>query len=170
MIVYCDIRAGSIVCNCLLTSVCSYNVHLLLLFTVPTNQSTMTNCFHLDHHHKNGIIHLIRNRRRSHTMKIHIPGLHNIIDIPFPDGNLPVCTPCKAMFKSREHCRLRDGHTYVLWIKTYVCVILDDSCITQNSNGGLRLVNEDDVQFSARLISGTITYTPIERGDVFPKP
>eukprot|EP00555_Chaetoceros_dichaeta_P015257 CAMPEP_0198271812 /NCGR_PEP_ID=MMETSP1447-20131203/50670_1 /TAXON_ID=420782 /ORGANISM="Chaetoceros dichaeta, Strain CCMP1751" /LENGTH=241 /DNA_ID=CAMNT_0043964621 /DNA_START=117 /DNA_END=842 /DNA_ORIENTATION=+ len=87
-------------------------------------------------------------------MKIRIPGLQNIIDIPFPDGKLPVCTPCKAMFKSREHCRLRDGHTDVSWIKTYVCVILDDSCITQNSNGGLSLVNEDDVQFSARLVSG----------------
>jgi len=100
----------------------------------------------------NGICHE-SNLRSNCCMKQFIPGLRNIIDIPFPDRKLPVCKPCKSMFKSRVNCRLQNGHTDVPWNTTYVCVILDDSCSTLNSHGGLCLVSEDYMQFTARLIS-----------------
>jgi len=87
-------------------------------------------------------------------MNLCLPGLRNTIDIPFPDRKLPVCKPCKALFKSREQCRLRDGHTDVSWNTSYVCVILDESCFTKNSHQGLCLVEEVSVRFTAQSLSG----------------
>jgi len=87
------------------------------------------------------------------VLKVVIPGLRNIVEIPFPDRKLPVCKPCKTTFRSREQCRLQDGHTDVSWNKSYVCVILDESCITKNSLRDLCLVEEDSVRFTGRSVS-----------------
>lgn len=86
-------------------------------------------------------------------MKVVIPGLRDIIDIPFPNGKLPVCKPCKGNFTtSRAQCRLQYEHTDAAWNTTYVCVILDDSCFVPKSGGDLCLVQEDSFQFTACLI------------------
>jgi len=99
-----------------------------------------------------------RNRRKNtkgNVMKYLIPGLKNIIEIPFPDSKLPVCKRCKKIYKTRELCRIRDGHTDVPWNVTYLCVTLDDSCFDRDSNkGDLRLVEEDSMQFVARSLPG----------------
>jgi len=98
-----------------------------------------------------------RNRRKNtkgNVMKYLIPGLKNIIDIPFPDRKLPVCKRCKKIYKTRELCRVRDGHTDVPWNVTYLCVTLDDSCFDRESKGDLRLVEEDSMQFVARSLPG----------------
>ena len=87
-------------------------------------------------------------------MKYLIPGLQNTIDIPFPDNKLPVCKRCKKIYKTRELCRVRDGHQDVPWNTTYICITLDDSCFTRNSKGDLRLVEEDSMQFVARSLPG----------------
>lgn len=98
-------------------------------------------------------------------MRIRIPGLRNKIDIPFPDSKLPVCNQCKALFKSREHCRLRDGHTDVPWNTSYVCVILGKTCFIKNSHG-LRLIDEDSVHFTAQLISAPPTTLRAKNGNL----
>jgi len=98
-----------------------------------------------------------RNRRKNsngNMMKYLIPGLQNTIEIPFPDRKLPVCKRCKKIYKTRELCRVRDGHTDVPWNTTYLCVTLDDSCFDRDSKGDLRLVDEDSMQFVARSLPG----------------
>ena len=100
-----------------------------------------------------------RNRRRSqkgNILKYRLPGLQKAIDIPFPDRKLPVCTRCKKIYKTRELCRVRDGHTAVPWNTTYICFSLDDSCFIRNARGEQCLVEEgpDKFQFFCRSISG----------------
>jgi len=112
------------------------------------------------HHTRN----LRRNLRRN-CIELCIPGLRNIIDIPFPDSKLPVCKPCKSLFKSREHCRLRDGHTDVAWNTSYVCAILDESCFTRKSQG-LCLVDEDSVHFTAQSVSAPPTTLSAKNGNL----
>jgi len=99
-------------------------------------------------------------RRKSNTPKGEnilntlIPGLKRPIDIQFPDGLLPVCQPCKKVFKTRELCRLRDGHTCAPWNTIYLCLSFDDSCLTHNIRRELCLVDEEMMQcrFEATLI------------------
>jgi len=95
------------------------------------------------------------NQRRISTgnvMKYLLPGLENIIDIPFPACKLPVCKHCKQNFKSRKQCRVGYGHTDIPWNTTYLCVTLDDSCFGRDSHGGLCLVNESTMRFVAQSI------------------
>lgn len=92
-------------------------------------------------------------RKTNSSIKVSIPGLRDIIDIPFPDHKLPVCMQCKSMFRLREQCRLQDGHTTPSWNTSYICVILDDSCFTINSQLVACLAEENSVTFSARSIS-----------------
>jgi len=101
-----------------------------------------------------------RSRRRNASPKgkniltILIPGLKRPIDIEFPDGKLPVCQRCKKIYKTRELCRIRDGHNQIPWNTTYLCVSFDDSCLTHNSRGEICLVNEEMMQcrFEATLL------------------
>jgi len=58
-----------------------------------------------------------------------LPGFTNPVSLPFPEKCLPVCFRCKKNYKTRELCRVRDGHTDRPWSLTYVCVTLDESCI-----------------------------------------
>jgi len=98
-----------------------------------------------------------RNRRKNskgNVIKYLIPGLKNTIEIPFPDRKLPVCKRCKKIYKTRELCRIRDGHTDTPWNISYLCVTLDDSCFVRDSKGNLCLLEDDSMQFVARSLPG----------------
>lgn len=120
---------------------------------------------HYNHNSNNGN-NYTRYQRNINCMNVFIPGLQNPIDIPFPDHKLPVCMQCKSMFKSRNQCRLQNGHTDVAWNTSYVCVILDESCYTKNSHGGAFLVEENTVHFTAQLISGPPVPLQSKNGDL----
>ena len=115
-----------------------------------------------------------RNRKkksRGNVLHYQIPGLNEAIDIPFPDRKLPVCKRCKKIFKTRELCRVRDGHTSVPWNTTYLCISLDDSCITHNEKGEPRLVTEgpggpDSFRFLARSLPGPMMPYKAKPGDI----
>ena len=93
------------------------------------------------------------NQRNQSVLKLRIPGLQNVIDIPFPDRQLPTCIACKGMFRSRDQCRLQDKHTCTPWSTSFVCIILDESCFTYSSHGGRCLVDENSMNFTARSVS-----------------
>ena len=81
-------------------------------------------------------------RLKGNTLKLQIPGLNKPIDIPFPAGKLAVCEQCKKNYKTRMVCRVRDRHTDLPWSTTYLCVSLDESCLTRNSKGEVTIVDE----------------------------
>lgn len=66
---------------------------------------------------------------KTNTLICPVPGLKNPIEVPFEARKLPVCKKCKKIFKTRQLCRVRDGHTAIPWNTTYICFTLDDSCI-----------------------------------------
>lgn len=104
-----------------------------------------------NHHHASSLsfsMNEIKSSKRN-FIKYLIPGLQNTIEIPFPDNKLPVCKRCKKNYKTRELCRIRDCHDDLPWNTTYICVTLDESCFTRNSNGDLQLVDEDSMQYVA---------------------
>jgi len=100
------------------------------------------------------------NRRKNNTpqgeniLTTLIPGLNRPINIQFPDGKLPVCQRCKKIYKTRDLCRVRGGHTDVPWNTTYLSLSFDDSCLTHNIKRELCLVDEEMMQcrFEATLI------------------
>jgi len=105
---------------------------------------------------------IVRKRRRGSScskgnsvLTTLIPGLKRPIDIQFPDGKLPVCQRCKKIYKTRELCRIRDGHTDKPWNTTYLCISFDDTCLTLNSMGETCLVDEERMQrqYIAQLIN-----------------
>lgn len=102
-----------------------------------------------------------RNRRATNTgniIRCSIPGLKDTVDIPFPDGKLPVCQKCKKIYKTRELCRVRDRHTEAPWSTTYVCVTVDESCF-QKVGDEENLVEEGPFKFIANSIPApTCTY------------
>lgn len=59
-------------------------------------------------------------------------GFKSSIDVPFPDRTLSVCVRCKKNYKTRQYCRVRDGHTALSSSLTYVCITLDMSCTDEN--------------------------------------
>lgn len=101
---------------------------------------------------------------KGNILRYTIPGLTNPIDIPFPDRKLPVCKRCKKIYKTRELCRVRDGHTAVPWNTTYVCITLEDSCLKQNPSGDVTLVDEESNRFIARTLSGPTLPLRAKRG------
>ena len=102
-----------------------------------------------------------RNRRATNTgniIRCSIPGLKDTVDLPFPDGKLPVCQKCKKIYKTRELCRVRDRHTEAPWSTTYVCVTVDESCF-QKVGDEEKLVEEGPFKFIANSIPApTCTY------------
>ncbi len=89
-----------------------------------------------------------------------IPGLKNPMKLQFPRGKLPVCDRCKRIFKTRELCRERDGHTSHPWTKTYVCFILDDSCFEVDEITGKRSIVQEDGPVAHRFIATDIECSP----------
>ena len=63
-------------------------------------------------------------------------GLGQEITIQFPrkSRSLLVCKKCKKNYKSREICRSNSGHTSLPWNVVYLCIVIDDSCLTSNSS------------------------------------
>jgi len=61
------------------------------------------------------------------------PGFKQVLNIKFPDSRLAVCVRCKKNFKARQLCRVRNGHTDKPWSIAYVCITLDDSCISADN-------------------------------------
>ena len=93
-------------------------------------------------------------QRKGYILKYTLPGLENEIEIPFPDKKLPVCARCKKIYKTRELCRVRDGHTDVAWNTTHLCFRLDDSCFAENEKGDICLVDESTMKFVASHTTG----------------
>ena len=58
------------------------------------------------------------------------PGFTHHVYVPFPGRVLPVCARCKKNYKTREHCRNKEAHTGKPWVDTYMCISLDDTCLT----------------------------------------
>jgi len=105
--------------------------------------------------------------RKGNILKYTLPGLQNEIEIPFPDRKLPVCARCKKIYKTRELCRIRDGHTDVAWNTTHLCVSLDDSCFAQTARGELRLDDESTMKFVASPLKGAIIPYRTKKSDIF---
>jgi len=105
--------------------------------------------------------------RKGNILKYTLPGLQNEIEIPFPDRKLPVCARCKKIYKTRELCRIRDGHTDVAWNTTHLCVSLDDSCFAQTARGELRLDDESTMKFVASPLKGAIIPYRTKKSDTF---
>lgn len=68
-------------------------------------------------------------QKKAAVLRYKPPGFTYSIDIPFPGRVLPVCQRCKKNYKTREHCRSKEGHTSLPWTDTYICITLDASCI-----------------------------------------
>lgn len=56
------------------------------------------------------------------------PGFKQVLNVKFPDCRLAVCERCKKNYKTRDMCRVRNGHTDKPWSTAYICITLDDSC------------------------------------------
>lgn len=73
------------------------------------------------------------------------PGFKQSLSVKFPDGRLPVCDKCKKNYKTRDSCRVRSGHTSAPWTTAYICITLDESCITPDGK------YVQDVPFKVRM-------------------
>ena len=92
---------------------------------------------------------------KTNTLICTIPGLRKPIEVPFEARKLPVCKKCKKIYKTRQLCRVRDCHTALPWNTTYICFVLDDSCIV---NGKFAQLPGDT--FVAEMISDDIPPVP----------
>uniref|UniRef100_A0A6S8TVQ0 Uncharacterized protein n=1 Tax=Chaetoceros debilis TaxID=122233 RepID=A0A6S8TVQ0_9STRA len=72
--------------------------------------------------------------KKSSYLRFQPPGFNYPVDIPFPGRVLPVCARCKKNYKTREHCRSKEGHTGLPWTDTYICITFDASCFTQDGS------------------------------------
>ena len=92
---------------------------------------------------------------KDNTLECTIPGLRKPIEIAFDSKKLPVCKKCKKIYKTRQVCRVRGGHTDLPWCTTYICFQLDDSCLV---NG--RFTQADDDKFVAEISPDEKIQTP----------
>eukprot|EP00588_Corethron_pennatum_P001886 CAMPEP_0194297504 /NCGR_PEP_ID=MMETSP0169-20130528/59056_1 /TAXON_ID=218684 /ORGANISM="Corethron pennatum, Strain L29A3" /LENGTH=653 /DNA_ID=CAMNT_0039047331 /DNA_START=99 /DNA_END=2056 /DNA_ORIENTATION=+ len=67
----------------------------------------------------------------GNILKFTPPGFRHELEIKFPDGRLAVCTTCKTNFKTRQVCRVTNGHTCAPWSTAYVCITLDETCTNE---------------------------------------
>jgi len=79
--------------------------------------------------------------KKINTIECLIPGLKYPVEIPIK--KLPVCSKCKKIFKTRQSCRVKQGHTDIPWCTCYICIIPDSSCFTFDEMGNQCLVKED---------------------------
>lgn len=80
-------------------------------------------------------------KAKVHYCTIHPQGMPRSFDVPFVERRLPVCDRCKKNFKSRDLCRMRDGHKALPWQMTYVVVTMDSSVLHEGENGNVTLQN-----------------------------
>ena len=101
-----------------------------------------------------------KDEKMMNILRCTIPGLNNHMDIAFPPRKLPVCEKCKKIYKTRQLCRERDGHTDRPWNKTYVCFILDESCFKAKDDCDTKsgtIVPEDQYKFTASIVECSTT-------------
>ena len=67
-------------------------------------------------------------KNNANILRFKPPGFKYSIDFPFPGRSLAVCARCKKNYKTREHCRIKEGHTGLPWNETYLCITLDPTC------------------------------------------
>ena len=72
---------------------------------------------------------------------VHLPGLPQPFDVPFPARKLPVCIRCKKNYRSRELCRQRDEHKALPWQTVYVIVTLTDEVLEKGEDGKLSVAD-----------------------------
>ncbi len=123
------------------------------VFDITTNKVVKISN-HLLCFNKDDAINMARKKKsgKKNTLICSVPGLWNPIEVSFENRKLPVCKKCKKIFKTRHLCRVRDGHTTLPWNTTYLCVLVDDSCIV---NGVFSQTPDD--KFVAEMISGDTT-------------
>ena len=73
------------------------------------------------------------NIANGNVLQFNLPGVTHPLRVKFPDFRLPVCEKCKKNYKTRDMCRLRNGHTELPWSPVYICITLDNSCIDENT-------------------------------------
>mmetsp|Transcript_11303 Transcript_11303/g.27254 ORF Transcript_11303/g.27254 Transcript_11303/m.27254 type:complete len:465 (+) Transcript_11303:752-2146(+) len=59
------------------------------------------------------------------------PGFRQSLNVKFPDGRLAVCEKCKKNFKTKDMCRVRNGHNAPPWTTAYICITIDDACLDE---------------------------------------
>ena len=82
-------------------------------------------------------------------------GFNQELNIKFPDNRLAVCKRCKKNYKTRDVCRVKNGHTSESWNTAYICVTLDESCTDQNGNF------IKDQQLTVRQVQNYLLYNNI---------
>lgn len=70
----------------------------------------------------------------GNILTLSISGLAKDVNIQFPSRRLPVCYKCKRNYKTRQFCRVKKMHKHLPWCKTYLCVTLDESCVSTENN------------------------------------
>jgi len=75
------------------------------------------------------------NFAHGNTLQFTLPGMNTPMRVRFPDYRLPVCEKCKKNYKTRDMCRIRNGHTELPWSPVYICITLENSLLKINENG-----------------------------------
>lgn len=98
--------------------------------------------------------------KRTSMLRFTPPGLTNALDIPFPGRVLPVCARCKKNYKTREHCRSKEGHTGLPWTDTYICITFDATCFSPEGHILDGMFHAQNVQSSPYVYPEQVTLDP----------
>jgi len=60
------------------------------------------------------------------------PGFKQVLNVKFPDCRLAVCERCKKNYKTRDMCRVKNGHTSEPWTTAFICITLHESCLDEH--------------------------------------
>lgn len=85
---------------------------------------------------------------KRNTLICAIPGIRNPVEVAFQSRKLPVCKKCKKIYKTRDLCRVRDQHTDLPWNTTYLCFLVDESCLV-NSDGKFMMHQEQQQYYAS---------------------
>ena len=92
---------------------------------------------------------------KKNTLICTIPGIWQDIEILHDEKKLPVCKRCKKIYKTRQLCRVRDGHTALPWNTSYMCFLVDDSCLEDG-----RFTQSEQDKFEVEIIADDIVPKP----------
>lgn len=56
------------------------------------------------------------------------PFLRQPLDIPFPNGDLSLCSKCQKSKRSKQYCRQNQKHNGAPKTDAYICITMDDTC------------------------------------------
>ena len=97
---------------------------------------------------------ITKSRKGNNTLCYTPQNFLQEINIKFPSQQLPVCANCKRNYKTRDVCRIKNGHTAVPWTTAYICVTIDKSCI----GDGEDVTYAANQQFAAKTIKQAYPY------------